>query len=49
MDALLTASQAMATRMYQEASSAQAAGAAGPSSDEEVVEAEIVDEGEDRP
>jgi molecular chaperone DnaK len=45
IDALLTASQGAFTRMYQEASSAQAPGG-DSGNDEEVVEAEIVDEGE---
>ena len=47
MDALITASQAMATRLYQQASEQQAgAGAEGADSDEDIVEAEIVDEGD---
>ena len=48
MDELISASQAMATRLYQEAAAAQAdQGAAGDSaSDDDVVEAEIVDEDE---
>jgi molecular chaperone DnaK len=49
MEGLITASQAMATRLYQQAAQAQAAGggATGDTSDDEdVVEAEIVDEGE---
>jgi molecular chaperone DnaK len=45
MEALITASQAMATRLYQQAAQqAQAGGGSG--SDDEVVEAEIVDEGD---
>ncbi|MDH3517672.1 MAG: Hsp70 family protein, partial [Acidimicrobiia bacterium] len=47
MDALITASQAMATRLYQQASEQQAgAGSEGADSDEDIVEAEIVDEGD---
>jgi molecular chaperone DnaK len=49
MDELVSASQAMATRLYQEASAQQQAAAGGEaeaSEDEEVVEAEIVDEDE---
>jgi molecular chaperone DnaK len=45
IDALVTASQGAFTRIYQEASQAQA-GSGDAGSDEEVVEAEIVDEGE---
>ncbi len=46
MEALITASQAMATRLYQQAAAGQqtSAGDDGPSDDEEVVEAEIVDD-----
>jgi molecular chaperone DnaK len=49
MDELITASQAMATRLYQQAAAEQQAaggGDAGSSEDEDVVEAEIVDEDE---
>ena len=45
MDALISASQAMATRLYQEAAAAQTADDSAED-DEEVVEAEIVDEDE---
>jgi molecular chaperone DnaK len=46
MEALITASQALATRLYQEAGQQQAPGGSGASSsDDDVVEAEIVDEG----
>ncbi len=45
MDALIQASQSMATRLYQQAAAEQAsAGDAGESSDDEVVEAEIVED-----
>ena len=48
MDELISASQAMATRLYQEAAAAQAAegGESDSTSDDDVVEAEIVDEDE---
>jgi molecular chaperone DnaK len=49
MDELVSASQAMATRMYQQAAAEQQAGAGadtGSSEDDDVVEAEIVDEDE---
>jgi len=46
MEELITASQAMATRLYQQASDQQQPAGGGDSSDEEVVEAEIVDEDE---
>jgi len=49
MDELIQASQAMATRLYQQAAAEQAAASgdgAGPDSDDDVVEAEIVDEDE---
>ncbi|MGD2044189.1 MAG: molecular chaperone DnaK, partial [Acidimicrobiia bacterium] len=50
MDELVSASQAMATRLYQQAASEQQAAAGGEAGasdeDEEVVEAEIVDEDE---
>jgi len=48
MDSLVQASQAMATRLYQQAAAAQADEAGDPTSDddEDVVEAEIVDEDE---
>ena len=48
MDSLVQASQAMATRLYQQAAAAQADEAGDPMSDddEDVVEAEIVDEDE---
>jgi molecular chaperone DnaK len=49
MDELVSASQAMATRLYQQAASEQqaaAGGETGATEDEEVVEAEIVDEDE---
>ncbi len=47
MDALITASQAMATRLYQQAAAEQAgAESGGEGSDEDIVEAEIIDEGE---
>jgi molecular chaperone DnaK len=51
MESLITASQAMATRLYQQAAQAQSAGGSGTADgaeadDEDVVEAEIVDEGE---
>jgi molecular chaperone DnaK len=46
MEALITASQALSTRLYQEAAQQQAAtGSGASSSDDDVVEAEIVDEG----
>ncbi len=47
MDELVSASQAMATRLYQQAAAEQQAGAAGSdetAEDDEVVEAEIVDD-----
>jgi molecular chaperone DnaK len=44
MDELITASQAMATRLYQEAAQQAQAGSEEPSDDEEVVEAEIIDD-----
>ncbi len=45
MDALISASQAMATRLYQEAaSSQQTASGQAEADDDEIVEAEIVDE-----
>ena len=46
MEALITASQAMATRLYQQAAAGQqaSAGDGGSSDDDEVVEAEIVDD-----
>jgi molecular chaperone DnaK len=48
MEALISASQAMAQRLYAAASEqAQAAGGSAPSDDDEVVEAEIVDEGDE--
>jgi molecular chaperone DnaK len=47
MDELLKASQAMATRLYQQASAQQAAdGGATSEADDDIVEAEIVDEDE---
>ena len=48
MDELIQASQAMATRLYQQAAAEQAASGdgAGSDSDDDVVEAEIVDEDE---
>ena len=46
IEALVTTSQGAFTRMYQEAASAQA-GPATEGTDEDVVEAEIVDEGEE--
>jgi molecular chaperone DnaK len=50
MDELVTASQAMATRLYQQAAQQQAATGSDddevPSQDEDIVEAEIVDEDE---
>ncbi len=47
MEELITASQAMATRLYQEASAAQTSeGESSDTGDDEVVEAEIVDEDE---
>jgi molecular chaperone DnaK len=49
MDELVSASQAMATRLYQQAAAEQqtaADGETGPSEDDDVVEAEIVDEDE---
>jgi molecular chaperone DnaK len=48
MESLITASQAMAARLYQQAAQSQAAGGpTGPDGeDEDVVEAEIIDEGE---
>jgi molecular chaperone DnaK len=48
IEALVTASQGAFSRMYQEASSSGQAGAGGnaTSSDDDVVEAEIIDEGE---
>ncbi len=50
MEALIAASQAMAQRLYSQAAQSQAGQATsggGGDSDEDVVEAEIVDEGED--
>jgi molecular chaperone DnaK len=49
MDALIAASQAMATRLYQQAAQAQAAQGESDTSDEDddIVEAEIVDDDED--
>jgi molecular chaperone DnaK len=47
MDELVSASQAMATRLYQQAAEQQAAGggdAGAPDDDDDVVEAEIVDD-----
>jgi molecular chaperone DnaK len=46
MDELISASQAMATRLYQQAAAEQQAGAdsGGQADDDEVVEAEIVDD-----
>jgi hypothetical protein len=47
MDELIQASQAMATRLYQQAAAEQAsAGGDNGADDDEVVEAEIVDEDE---
>jgi molecular chaperone DnaK len=46
MEELVSASQAMATRMYQQAAASQAAGETETGDDDEVVEAEIVDEDE---
>jgi molecular chaperone DnaK len=50
MDELVTASQAMATRLYQQAAQQQAATGSdddeAPAQDEDIVEAEIVDEDE---
>ncbi|MEX2623417.1 MAG: molecular chaperone DnaK [Acidimicrobiia bacterium] len=48
IEALVTASQGAFSRMYQEAAQSNQAGAggSGPGSDDDVVEAEIVDEGE---
>ena len=47
MDELITASQAMATRLYQEAAAGQTGQASGDGGeDEDIVEAEIVDEDE---
>ncbi|HJQ94617.1 MAG TPA: molecular chaperone DnaK [Acidimicrobiia bacterium] len=49
IEALVTASQGAFTRMYQEAASQPGAGAgAGEGSDDDVVEAEIVDEGDEQ-
>jgi molecular chaperone DnaK len=49
IEALVTASQGAFTRMYQEAASQPGAGAGGgEGSDEDVVEAEIVDEGDEQ-
>jgi len=46
MESLLSASQAMATRLYEQASQqAQTAGGESQAGDEDIVEAEIVDEG----
>jgi molecular chaperone DnaK len=48
MDALIETSQAMATRLYQQAAQAQAAEGEGESAeDDDIVEAEIVDEDDD--
>lgn len=49
MDALITASQSMATRLYQQASAEAAAGDAGEpvAEDDDVVEAEIIEDDED--
>jgi molecular chaperone DnaK len=49
MDALIAASQAMATRLYQQAAQAQAAQGESdtPDEDDDIVEAEIVDDDED--
>ena len=46
IEALVTASQGAFTRMYQEAAANQAAAPGAENNDDEVVEAEIVDEGE---
>jgi molecular chaperone DnaK len=46
MEALITNSQAMATRLYQQAAQQTAASTDSSAEDEDVVEAEIVDEGE---
>ncbi len=46
MDELVSASQAMATRLYQQAAAAQAEDGSAPDGDDDVVEAEIVDEDE---
>jgi molecular chaperone DnaK len=48
IEALVTASQGAFTRMYQEAASQPGAGAGGEGSDDDVVEAEIVDEGDEQ-
>ncbi|MEX0795250.1 MAG: molecular chaperone DnaK [Acidimicrobiia bacterium] len=48
MDALIQTSQAMATRLYQQAAQAQAAEGEGDSAeDDDIVEAEIIDEDDD--
>ncbi|MCI0679430.1 MAG: molecular chaperone DnaK [Actinobacteria bacterium] len=46
MDELVQASQAMATRLYQQAAAGQTAGDTDSGGDEDIVEAEIVDEDE---
>ncbi len=46
MDEVLKASQALAQRLYQQ-QAAEAASDAGDESDEEVVDAEIIDEGDE--
>lgn len=48
MDALITASQAMAQRLYAQAASEQPAPDGAETSDDDVVEAEIIDEGDDQ-
>lgn len=44
MDSLIEASQAMATRMYQQAAQAQATEASDADEDDDIVEAEIVED-----
>jgi hypothetical protein len=47
MEAVITASQALAQRLYQQASEQQAGEASSTTDDEDIVEGEIVDEGEE--
>jgi molecular chaperone DnaK len=47
MEALITASQAMATRLYQQAGTSGGGEEAAPDDDDDVVEAEIVEDDED--
>ena len=46
-DAVLSASQVLGQKVYEESQAAAAAGETGETNDDDVVEAEIVDEGEE--